>query len=603
MSNDVPENQLLPMQSDPDEMEQHYDDDEDHEDLFDEPTASMDDADDQISAEDGAQAILPQGDPAFARDVLGVEGFEEMNLDQEEQDELQESVEDDLEPKPEPEPLEHADADLEPEQQAQRTSHKPFDDETLGDGANAPDHAATNMAVTISRPSEHNAEVDDSSSLFFPERWSSSHSPAPVPLPPRLNAVPPRQTSTPVNSASSKLSVFGRVREMQKIAQEKKAALSRARPTQMPENVDPETYLQSVTASIRAPAGAYPQPAVDEGEMEHRVALADFQRQKNHYEELRRQNNGRLGFRHDVEWMRIQGAEHARIKKRQRELAEIHPGDEQDLFPQVPDHPNEQDDESDDNFYGEGPSRKRRRGEQPRKQSKPVDFQEAELQAMRVALEADEDANPKKKTKGSANNSDSQHLQSTPRSRGSKSRSSRAPRSKAAGKSAAKGSRKNVKDRRELENATRQATSLFNANVFEQQAGVGAAEQPQWREKTKNKADALKELIASVPVADKKQSRNDMNTLLSASRDFDGRGACKVAPGGNWLVRGMTTSLKGYQVLGTAFMRRRENDDKEPRGGLMADQMGLGKTLMMLGELPHTQDSWGASANQYQRTS
>lgn len=75
MSNDVPENQLLPMQSDPDEMEQHYDDDEDHEDLFDEPTASMDDADDQISAEDGAQAILPQGDPAFARDVLGVEGL------------------------------------------------------------------------------------------------------------------------------------------------------------------------------------------------------------------------------------------------------------------------------------------------------------------------------------------------------------------------------------------------------------------------------------------------------------------------------------------------------------------------------------------------
>jgi SNF2 family DNA or RNA helicase len=129
---------------------------------------------------------------------------------------------------------------------------------------------------------------------------------------------------------------------------------------------------------------------------------------------------------------------------------------------------------------------------------------------------------------------------------------------------------------------------------------MGGADQPVLQ--TRKKADALKELIASVPVADKKQARNDMNTLLSASRDFDGRGACKIAPGGNWLVRGMRTSLKGYQVLGTAFMRRRENDEKEPRGGLMADQMGLGKTLMMLGELSQDKDSLSGSANQDQRT-
>ena len=45
----------------------------------------------------------------------------------------------------------------------------------------------------------------------------------------------------------------------------------------------------------------------------------------------------------------------------------------------------------------------------------------------------------------------------------------------------------------------------------------------------------------------------------------------------------MKTSLKAYQVLGSAFMRRRENALEEPKGGLVADQMGLGKTLMMLG--------------------
>jgi SNF2 family DNA or RNA helicase len=37
--------------------------------------------------------------------------------------------------------------------------------------------------------------------------------------------------------------------------------------------------------------------------------------------------------------------------------------------------------------------------------------------------------------------------------------------------------------------------------------------------------------------------------------------------------------------MGTAFMRRRENDQYEPRGGLMADQMGLGKTLMTMANI------------------
>ena len=65
--------------------------------------------------------------------------------------------------------------------------------------------------------------------------------------------------------------------------------------------------------------------------------------------------------------------------------------------------------------------------------------------------------------------------------------------------------------------------------------------------------------------------------------DFDGRGSVRSDQSGNWTVKGMTTSLKNYQVLGSAFMRRRENALEEPRGGLMADQMGLGKTLMMIG--------------------
>ena len=47
----------------------------------------------------------------------------------------------------------------------------------------------------------------------------------------------------------------------------------------------------------------------------------------------------------------------------------------------------------------------------------------------------------------------------------------------------------------------------------------------------------------------------------------------------------MKTTLKHYQILGTAFMRRRETGSDRPRGGIMADAMGLGKTLMSLANI------------------
>ncbi|KAK6392827.1 hypothetical protein LTR65_002908 [Meristemomyces frigidus] len=47
----------------------------------------------------------------------------------------------------------------------------------------------------------------------------------------------------------------------------------------------------------------------------------------------------------------------------------------------------------------------------------------------------------------------------------------------------------------------------------------------------------------------------------------------------------MRSTLKHYQIMGTAFMRRRENAPSPPRGGILADQMGLGKTVMMLANI------------------
>lgn len=101
---------------------------------------------------------------------------------------------------------------------------------------------------------------------------------------------------------------------------------------------------------------------------------------------------------------------------------------------------------------------------------------------------------------------------------------------------------------------------------------------------SKVKATALKELLTSVSLENKKQAGADMNELLAATKQFNGRGVV-IADPPNWRVKGMKTSLKNYHVLDAGFMRQRENGVKGPRSGLMADQMGLGKTMMMLANI------------------
>jgi SNF2 family DNA or RNA helicase len=61
-------------------------------------------------------------------------------------------------------------------------------------------------------------------------------------------------------------------------------------------------------------------------------------------------------------------------------------------------------------------------------------------------------------------------------------------------------------------------------------------------------------------------------------------GRQKVKPDGKggWTVKGMKTSLTVYQVLGAAWMRTRETGTDKPSGGLVADDMGFGKTMQLL---------------------
>ncbi|KAJ4986313.1 SNF2 family domain-containing protein [Stagonosporopsis vannaccii] len=504
------------------------------------------------------------------------------------------SVEDDPQPGT-PTTNTRADNNLETEQYAQRPSHELIDhDVTMEEVADEQEDALLPTTDEVPKRSGHeDADFAEPLSLFIPERGSASRSPVPPPVAPCSSLASPEQISAPARQveAPAKLSVLAKFRNMQRAAQARKNAFNKhaAAPQPSAYDLDPEAYLDSVTSGIKPPAGTYT-VQVDEDEMAHRRALAEFQRQKRYYEKIKEEHNGHLPFRQDVEWMKIVGAEEARLKKRQRELALAQEGEEQEILPQVHFRHEEQDDDgSDGDFGGGSSSRKRRRGGQPSTESVSLTLQASEYQSMLVALDADKDTPKRKKKKDAAHTVQDQTPRSSAKGKGSKPKPARASRAKGAAGKSVKRPRKTAKDKRELERATRQACSLFNADVFEQQASTGAADQPVLQ--TRRKADALKELIASVPLQEKTQVRNDMNTLLQASKDFDGQGACKIAAHGNWLVRGMKTSLKGYQLLGTAFLRRRENDAHEPRDGLMADQMGLGKTLMMLANIVNSRDA------------
>ncbi|KAF2188287.1 hypothetical protein K469DRAFT_627819 [Zopfia rhizophila CBS 207.26] len=294
--------------------------------------------------------------------------------------------------------------------------------------------------------------------------------------------------------------------------------------------------------------------------------------------------------------MRIQSAEDARQKKRKRDQLkdreEAEGYKESSLFMDQESETNNGDDEEerDDRLDPDDRgSRKRRRPELPRKEPKQISVLEAERQSMRVALEADGDM-PKKKRKGQPASDDSQGQvqkgKAPAKSKAPKSNVTKASSSKSKGgkKSGAKGGgRKSAKEKRNVQCAVNQMNSLFTGDVFAEQACEDAAEQPTF--KSRNKQHALKELIASVPLEDMKAARTDMAVLLAATKDFDGRGRSKADGNGMWLVKGMKTSLKAYQLLGSAFMRRRENASEAPQGGLLADQMGLGKTLMMLANI------------------
>lgn len=113
-----------------------------------------------------------------------------------------------------------------------------------------------------------------------------------------------------------------------------------------------------------------------------------------------------------------------------------------------------------------------------------------------------------------------------------------------------------------------------NANENEPATYVDPSAQ-EGNQGTRRKNEALNRMLATVPLDQKKTAELDKKDLLEATKHFAGHGACRADGKGGWLVGGMKTALKHYQVLGAGFMRQRERGVDEPRGGLCSDSMGF----------------------------
>ncbi|PKK41303.1 hypothetical protein CI102_15210 [Trichoderma harzianum] len=111
--------------------------------------------------------------------------------------------------------------------------------------------------------------------------------------------------------------------------------------------------------------------------------------------------------------------------------------------------------------------------------------------------------------------------------------------------------------------------------------------------KASTHAEQFAQITASIPQdCDTRRGGTQKRDLREAAQIFGYR---KVeAQNGDWKLKGMATAMRSHQITAVAWMMKRELARSEPHGGILADAMGMGKTIMslacMIGNPPDDND-------------
>lgn len=102
--------------------------------------------------------------------------------------------------------------------------------------------------------------------------------------------------------------------------------------------------------------------------------------------------------------------------------------------------------------------------------------------------------------------------------------------------------------------------------------------------KATTKQQQLADLMLPIPMdGDKREKRCNKVQLAELNRVSKSFGVGGVKGiNGKWLMKGMHTPLYHHQLNGADWMARREIAGENPRGGMLADSMGLENTTMTL---------------------
>ncbi|KAL8709909.1 MAG: hypothetical protein Q9220_005359 [cf. Caloplaca sp. 1 TL-2023] len=123
--------------------------------------------------------------------------------------------------------------------------------------------------------------------------------------------------------------------------------------------------------------------------------------------------------------------------------------------------------------------------------------------------------------------------------------------------------------------------SLTSYNVYDEaNRNLDLPTAPQVWDPRKN--EALAAMLVNVPLENLRKARSEKQHLLMSTKVLGKNGRCYHAGDSKWGLKGMNTPLYSHQIQGAAWMKVREQGESEPRGGLLADHMGIGKTLEIL---------------------